>query len=88
MSGNIWEWTESAFDGELNDPDETRTIRGGYYGNISQSLRSDKRIATAPDGEVFSTGFRLASISVVPEPSSAALLSLGSLAVLMRRRRD
>ncbi|MDG1357289.1 MAG: SUMF1/EgtB/PvdO family nonheme iron enzyme [Akkermansiaceae bacterium] len=88
MGGNIWEWTESAYDGELNDPDEIRALRGGYYGNILQSLRSDKRIGPAPDGEVFSTGFRLASISIVPEPSSTALLSLGSLAVFMRRRRD
>lgn len=76
MAGNVWEWTENTY------------IRGGYYGNVYQSLRSDKRIESDPDGEVFSTGFRLASISVVPEPSSTALLSLGSLTVLMRRKRS
>ena len=86
MGGNLYEYTESAFDGVLNDPTEQHAIRGGFYNFPSATLASSGRgIETL--GGTASLGFRIASLSVVPEPSSVSLLAIGALGCVMRRRR-
>ena len=88
MGGNVREWVESAFDGTLDNPSESRVMRGGNWNNPSFYLQASVREQTNPLTEGGAgLGFRVASISAVPEPSSTALLGLGGLAVLLRRRR-
>jgi sulfatase modifying factor 1 len=87
MGGNLYEYTESAFDGVLNDPTEQHAIRGGFYNFPSATLASSDRGIETPGGTT-SQGFRIASLSVVPEPSSIALLGLGLGSLLLRRKRS
>ena len=51
MGGNVFEWGESAFDGTLDDPNESRVLRGGAWGRASGALQSSVRISTDPDIE-------------------------------------
>ena len=93
MAGNVWEWNESAFDGDLNDPGESRVVRGG--GILTQAVFTQwvGRDFDAPDDGLFlDLGFRVAAIDIVdigavPEPSSITLLGLGGLALTLLRRR-
>jgi hypothetical protein len=85
QGGNVWEWMETAFDGSNDTAGESREVRGGSwtdlnYGFADASSRNDKVGLT---GEIYSYGFRVASI---PEPSSLSLLVLGGVAVALRRR--
>jgi len=84
QNGNVWEWTESAFDGINNSPSELRASRGGNWDSIESDLRSLSNAGDAPSDFSEILGFRVAS--VVPEPTSALLL-LGSGAMLLLRRR-
>jgi len=84
MEGNMREWTEGAHDGLLDDFSEARLLRGG--GRFSTTNLFRQRASKLPQFEQFSVGFRIASIAV-PEPTSTALLALGGVAVMMRRRR-
>jgi len=91
MGGNVFEWGESAFDGTLDDPNESRVLRGGYWGSDSVDLQSSFRLNNDPDGEYLTVGFRVASVSaavaVVPEPSSVGLLVIGAMGCVLRRKR-
>ena len=58
--------------------------RGGNWNNNAKNCRSANRNNNNPNNENNNIGFRVAS--EVPEPSSLALLSLGALALLKRRR--
>ena len=60
---------------------------GGAWTYGSAVLRSSGRDANLPVNENNNIGFRVASVSVVPEPTSTALLALGGLAVMLRRKR-
>ena len=78
MGGNVSEWSEGLslgraiyFETNFQNP---------YYGSDVYDWRY-------PDDESEFIGFRVASITAVPEPTSTALLALGGLAVMMRRRR-
>lgn len=84
MNGNVWEWNESAWDGNLNRPDEFRVMRGGSFDNAENTLRSSTRGADWPTGGHGSVGFRVAAI---PEPSSIAMIGLVSGSALFIRRR-
>ena len=91
MGGNVWEWGESAFDGTLDDPDESRVLRGGSWSNFSADLQSSFRDDDDPNFGLTRGGFRVASVSaavaVVPEPSSVGLLVIGAMGCMLRRKR-
>jgi len=81
QAGNVWEWNEAVLLGS------SREIRGGsLFDLFGGNLRSSNSLFRGPSLEFDSIGFRVAS--VVPEPASAslALLGLGGLGLLRRRR--
>jgi hypothetical protein len=84
QGGNVWEWNESAFDGSNSLSSEGRAVRGGGWYFAEDTLRSSVRFDFDPAGEIFYTGFRVAS---VPEPSTYALVLLGAGAVYLWKRR-
>jgi formylglycine-generating enzyme required for sulfatase activity len=79
QGGNVYEWNEAVFYGSL------RGVRGGSFKHGHAGLRaSDRSIYFFPTFEDSGFGFR---VSEVPEPCSAALLLVGSLALARYRRR-
>jgi sulfatase modifying factor 1 len=88
MGGNVDEWNESAFDGTLDVPSERRVVRGGDWIGSPLGLQSSSRGGNTPDIDYNSRGFRVASISVVPEPSSVGLLVIGATGLMLRRKRS
>ena len=90
QGGNVFEWNESANDGSNSLSSENRAIRGGYWLNDSQSLRSSGQFARYNNTPTFAAtwvGFRVAS---VPEPSTCAMalagLACGGYSMFRRRR--
>lgn len=78
QNGNVWEWTDGV-DGA------GRVLRGGSWSSSSSALLSSMRQPRDPSQEASTVGFRVA---LVPEPSSVALLSLGCVSLLLRRKRN
>jgi formylglycine-generating enzyme required for sulfatase activity len=73
MGGNVWEWNEVF-----------GAIRGGSFNSIGSDLRADVRNdINGPMLEDTELGFRVVQI---PGPSSVALLAIGGLRALRRRR--
>ncbi len=68
MSGNVWEWTCSAYhnpyDGDknicTNDAGRPRAVRGGSLYGYGMNARSANRDRNSPDYRYFNQGFRLA----------------------------
>ena len=90
MGGNVWEWSESAWDGTLDDLAESRVFRGGSWFDFSNLLQSSGRSSDIfPDFENSNLGFRVAALElqVVPEPSSVGLLVIGAMGCVLRRKR-
>ena len=85
QGGNVWEWTETAFDGPNDSPNETRILRGGSWAYNLNYLESSALISEAPQMQNEDYGFR---IVMLPEPSALSLLAigLGGLAMMRRRR--
>jgi formylglycine-generating enzyme required for sulfatase activity len=84
QGGNVWEWNEAVID--LGGGDITnvyRGLRGGDFSNSDGSLLASYRSYYDPSDEGEFTGLRVAE---VPEPATMAVLALGGLAVLKRRR--
>ena len=81
MSGNVFEWVETAKDLVNSDGDERRLFVGGYY-RTTQGLRNDELLESEPFGESPNLGFRIA---MIPEPSSISLLLIGVAGVASRR---
>ncbi len=79
QTGNVWEWNETLISGTL------RGIRGGSFPNGADILPASFRLigGTPPTTQGVAIGFRVAS--TVPEPTSLAILALGSLALIRRR---
>lgn len=82
QGGNLWEWTESAYDGLNNSSFDSRAIRGGYYRDAEDFLRSSFRLSSGPSLSNFSLGLRVAN---VPEPSTMVLLIVPALVWLLKR---
>jgi len=91
MGGNVLEWNESAFDGTLDELDESRVLRGGDWYGDPFGLQSSDRYDGSPAIEFDFIGFRVASLSAavaaVPEPSSVGLLVIGAMGCVLRRKR-
>jgi formylglycine-generating enzyme required for sulfatase activity len=78
QGGNVWEWNEASVSGS------NRGWRGGSYAsNGSNYLDASYRNGDYPTYEYLDVGFR---ISEVPEPATMAVLVLGSIGFLLRRR--
>lgn len=57
MSGNVWEWTMSTYDGN----DSPRVLRGGGWGNVDAGgLRASYRNRRSPASRSYGVGFRCA----------------------------
>jgi hypothetical protein len=85
QTGNVFEWMESDYNGGYNPTQYPgAAVRGGSWMTPgTTSLQSSSRNFSAT-GEVFTLGFRVAS---VPEPSSTLLVMGPCLMFLARRRR-
>ncbi len=82
QGGNVWEWNETLISSSY------RGLRGGAFIGHDYYLRADVRVDdSVPAYELENVGFRVASISIVPEPGSLGLLALAGLVGLKRRRR-
>jgi MYXO-CTERM domain-containing protein len=77
MGGNVFEWNEAIIFGS------TRGIWGGSFNTFGNNLRADNRDDVSPSYEDNFIGFR---VSQVPGPGSVALLAIGGLGALRRRR--
>jgi hypothetical protein len=67
MSGNVYEWHESAWDGNLDLMTESRIFRGGAFYNHESFLQSTNRPSTSlPTFEAWAHGFRIVAISPPP----------------------
>lgn len=79
MGGNVWEWNEEIRFGSA------RGLRGGSFNYNDSNLRagSGLRGLSNPTSEADNIGFR---VSQVPGPSSVALLAIGAVGALRRRR--
>ena len=78
QGGNVWEWNEAVISSE-------RGRRGGSWLSGSSALAASLRSDDAPADEGFNVGFRVAS--TIPEPSSLLVVTLGTIGLLLRRRR-
>ena len=88
QGGNIQEWQESSSDGINDNIGDQRMVRGGYwYGASSDRLDSSTRSSFGPSTDIVNLGFRVASVDVIPEPSTYALFGFGALALVIAYRR-
>ena len=54
MAGNVWEWTNSDYDGS----GKYKTLRGGSWYGSTPDVRPSNRYASLPDYRITSLGFR------------------------------
>ncbi len=77
QGGNVWEWNETLIG-------SYRGLRGGSFGSYDGSLlASTQDNGFPPAGEFDVIGFR---VSEVPEPATMAILMLGGIGILRRRK--
>ena len=84
QGGNVFEWNETAASGSPT-AGSSRGRRGGSWSFVDYYMRSSTRVNVGPTNESDIVGFRVAS--VVPEPSTMALIAFGGAGCLAWRRR-
>jgi len=89
QGGNVNEWNEALISGSMG---LTRGVRGGAF-NDGFNLAADKRVYQSwPQFGYPASGFRVASVASIPEPSSIALLGVGAISLFAyacgRRRKQ
>jgi formylglycine-generating enzyme len=78
QGGNVWEWNEAIITSSL------RGQRGGSFQSSDDVMLSAwYQGYIVPTDEYYNSGFR---VSEVPEPASMAVLALGGIWMLVRRR--
>jgi formylglycine-generating enzyme required for sulfatase activity len=76
QGGNVWEWTDEIYSTDWH------VMRGGSFGNGSSFLSAASgRVAVLSASEDYSYGFRVVSLTAVPEPGTWA--GAAGLAVLV-----
>jgi formylglycine-generating enzyme required for sulfatase activity len=82
QAGNESEWNESIMNSN------SRLLRGGSWSSVDEvSVRSSNRLALDASAERLYAGFRVASLAVIPEPSTfGAAMGVAALGVVMMRR--
>jgi formylglycine-generating enzyme required for sulfatase activity len=68
QGGNIWQWEESAWDGNNDVSQEVRGFRGGFWSYYADFLRSSFRGDYYPGVEDGYFGFRVARRTTPPPP--------------------
>ena len=77
QGGNVWEWNEALIYGS------SRGLRGGSFYLNGYTLHASYRGSLNPTYEYNYIGFR---VSEVPEPATMAVLILGGIGILRRRK--
>lgn len=85
QSGNVVQWEETGFFGSNVDPTGARRTRGGSWVSPASSLLTSSSSGAFADFSLFDLGFRIAS--VIPEPSTYALMGIGVVALFIVSRR-
>ena len=84
QGGNVWEFEETEYDIENDSSGSSRGARGGDWEAYSGYLHASTREGINPSlGGGDNVGFRVAS---VPEPATMAILMLGGIGILRRRK--
>ena len=89
QGGNLDESCESLYtqpyNGSNNNPINSRVIRGGTW--YDWPTNKGSRDYHSPGYEASSSGFRVATVTPVPEPSSVSLIVIGAVGFLLKRKR-
>ncbi len=77
LGGNIWEMEETEYDLVNDSASSGRGLRGSLWDDGPLNMSSSKRFILNPVSQPDATGFRVASVTPVPEPSTYAVVLTG-----------
>jgi len=83
MAGNVLEWNDAVI---VDINGTSRGLRGGAFSFSESGLGASASFSNFPTGGGSFAGFRVASVTPIPEPSVALLGGLSLLGLLRRRR--